>query len=110
MNVIFRAATDIYWDGVRVLAGVLDADGKLTTIAEPVKFVMKPRPLHMPIEEPTFEFTADAARNLMTALWEAGIRPAEFKHPNGEINRLEAHLADMRKLVFSNEPQPQGDR
>lgn len=108
--IVFRAATDIYWgDGVRVIAAHLDAQGKLYAVAEPAKFTMKQIQPHDLIAEPTFQFTADEAKNLMTALWEAGVRPANVPNASGEINRIEAHLADMRRLVFkdSSIPQPQ---
>lgn len=53
--------------------------------------------------EPTMDLSRQSAIALMTALWKAGIRPAI--EPNeleqrGEIRRLEAHLTDMRNLVF----------
>lgn len=96
----FRAATDIYWDGVRVIAGSIDGEGKIASIAEPVLFNMVKREPHTPIVEPTFCFTSDEAKNLMTALWEAGIRPAGVSSPSAEIKRIEEHLSDMRRLVF----------
>lgn len=105
--IVFRAATDIYWgDGVRVLAAHLDAEGRLHAVAQPVQFTMQKREPHAPIIEPTFQFTADEAKNLMTALWEAGVRPANAPNASGEINRLEAHLADLQKLAFPSRAAP----
>jgi hypothetical protein len=102
----FRAATDIYWDGIRVIAVTLNADGRISHVAEPVQFTMKAITPGDMIGAPTFEFTAADAKSLMTALWEAGVRPADFKNANGEINRMEAHLEDMRRLVFVTDAAP----
>ena len=98
--IVFRAATDIYWDGVRVLVCHTDAEGKVSAVAEPVQFTMRQRGPGTPIGAPTFEFDKASADNLMNALWEAGFRPSGYKSPDGEVRRLEAHLEDMRTLVF----------
>lgn len=96
----FRAQISPYTDTVSVLAVVQDGTGFLSAFATPVDFVFVNRTPDKPIAGPTFELPSHAARSLMNALWEAGMRPTEFKSPSGEINRLEAHLQDMRKLVF----------
>ena len=101
--IVFRAATDIYWDGIRVLACTVDAEGKISSIAQPVQFTMQERTPSTPILEPTFQFDSETANSLMNALWEAGLRPSGYKSPAGEVRRLEAHLEDMRTLVFKGE-------
>lgn len=99
--IVFRAARDINWDDVRVIAATLKLDGRIYAVAKPVEFDLKPYD-YRTLTDPTFRFTNDEAQNLMSALWEAGIRPAGVSSPSSEIKRMEAHLEDMRKLVFKN--------
>lgn len=104
----FRAASIDWMDRVSVLACERDrATGMLSHVAAPLEFTMKPHEPGAFIQHGTLELDARAAVSLMDALWHAGVRPSDFKSPNGEINRLEAHLADMRKLVFK--PGSHGD-
>lgn len=97
----FRAAAVDWMDRVDLLICERDyTTNKIGAIAKRVDLVMVP---HVPgslVSESTLSLAATEAVNLMNALWGAGVRPSDFKSPNGEINRLEAHLADMRKIVF----------
>jgi hypothetical protein len=103
----FRAASIDWMDRISILACELDrSSGKIAYIAKPVEFVMAPHTGTM-IQNGTMELDATAARSLMNALWEAGVRPSNFKNQSGEINRLETHLADMRRLVFATGGEPQ---
>ena len=41
------------------------------------------------------------AKALMSALWQAGVRPdVHDRDPNAQINAMTNHLEDMRRLVF----------
>ena len=97
----FKAATNVFWDDrVSILALQRDGLGKIAAIVKPVQLTLEKHEAGALIECGTLELDAESARSLMNALWSAGLRPADFKNPNGEINRLEAHLEDMRRLVF----------
>ena len=37
---------------------------------------------------------------LMTAMWAAGIRPANGEGSPGQLGATERHLADMKKIAF----------
>lgn len=50
--------------------------------------------------EPTFSLSDDRSQNLMDALWGAGFRPSEGTGSAGAMAAVQAHLADMRRLVF----------
>lgn len=97
----FKAASLDWMDRVSILGCQRDhSTGKIAYVAKLVEFTMEP---HKPggfIQNGTFELDAQAATSLMNALWQAGVRPSDFKNPSGEINRMEAHLADMRRLLF----------
>lgn len=55
------------------------------------------------LAEPTLSLGADAAQRLMDELWRAGLRPSYKKaDPNPQIEAMQAHLADMRELVFKH--------
>ncbi len=99
----FRAASVEWMDRVDILVCQRDhTTDKIGSVAEPLQFTMKARDPGMPILQATLELSSQEASNLMNALWQAGVRPSDFKHPSGEVNRLEAHLSDMRKLVFKD--------
>lgn len=50
--------------------------------------------------EPSLRLPTEVAQRLMDELWHAGLRPAEGKGSAGQLAAMQAHLADMRKLVF----------
>lgn len=95
----FRAAVLDYWHRVSILVCLTDREtGRIAQVAKPIQMIMEPYQQGITIG--TWEMDIEAAIRLMDALWKAGVRPHEFQNPSGEINRLEAHLSDMRKLVF----------
>ena len=102
----FKAAQQHWSDSVAILGCQRDGLGKIAAIVKPLNLTLERHEESHFINDPTLMLDAQSAQSLMNALWSAGLRPAEAKYPNGEINRLEAHLADMRKLVF----QPHGDK
>lgn len=98
----FRAFSQPYMEGIGLMIVQLNDIGKVSHYAKPVVVEMverSPADFATPIF-PTFDLSMQDAIGLMNTLWEAGVRPTEFKHPSGEIQRLEAHLEDMRKLAF----------
>lgn len=44
--------------------------------------------------------TKEAARNLMDALWNCGVRPSNGAQTVGELSAVKSHLEDMRTLYF----------
>jgi hypothetical protein len=53
----------------------------------------------------TFRLNTEQAQQLMDLLWRSRVRPAEIESI-GQVSAMEAHLADLRKLVF--EPSQYG--
>lgn len=97
----FRAFTQPYMDGIGLMVVDTDDYGKVSYYAKPVLFEMVERtPNTIGPVSPTMDLAMQDAVGLMNALWEAGVRPTEFKHPSGEINRMQAHIADLRAMAF----------
>lgn len=95
---IFKAATNDFMRIVDILAVV---EGRPECVAKPVLFTLQEVKVG-DYTEPTLSLKLAEAQSLMTALWEAGVRPHDYKNANGEIQRIEAHLQDMRQLVFGH--------
>jgi hypothetical protein len=55
------------------------------------------------IRDPSMVLSLDSAQSLMDALWDAGVKPSGGEGHTAHIRALNAHLDDMRKLVFKNE-------
>jgi hypothetical protein len=51
--------------------------------------------------EPVMRFSNAQATNLMDELWAAGVRPSDGTGSTGQLAATQAHLQDMRTLVFS---------
>lgn len=96
----FYAQSQDYLRSVGILITKDPIRGK-RLIAKPVLLEFEEREDNDYIEDPTLRFSKEDAQRLMDELWSIGLRPTEAKYPNGEINRLEAHLSDMRALVFN---------
>jgi hypothetical protein len=47
-----------------------------------------------------FRLERDHAQTLMDDLYRAGLRPADARATQGQIEAVQYHLEDMRKLVF----------
>ncbi len=71
-------------------------------MAEPLTF----RPLE-PTEvfEPQLELNDSEAQSLMDQLWQCGIRPTEGTGSAGAMAATQAHLADLRRLIFKDARQ-----
>ena len=68
-------------------------------VAEPLTF----RPLgEDEIERPQFELNNSDAQSLMDQLWQCGLRPTEGAGSAGAMAATQAHLADLRRLVFDD--------
>lgn len=56
--------------------------------------------------EPTFRLRKDAAQELIDGLWQCGLRPSEGTGSAGALAATQAHLQDMRALVFELNTKP----
>lgn len=54
---------------------------------------------------PTFSLRMEEGQQLMDELWRCGLRPTEGTGSAGAMAAVQAHLADMRKLVFTEREQ-----
>lgn len=64
-----------------------------------VNVIMETPPTGMSVE-PTFRLEYQHAQTLMDDLWNCGLRPTEGAGSAGAMAATQAHLQDMRKLVF----------
>ena len=53
--------------------------------------------------QPTLSMRQDEAQQLMDELWRVGLRPSEGTGSAGAMAAVQAHLADLRALVFKGE-------
>lgn len=99
----FRAAVVDYQNSVQILACELDAGGNVFKTVKPVELVQTPEEnFGRLILEPTMQLKLSEAQSLLDALLDAGMRPTNLSNPSGEIQRINDHLQDMRKLVFKD--------
>jgi hypothetical protein len=49
---------------------------------------------------PLLRLTMTEAQDFMDRLWDCGVRPTEAKGSAGQLTAVQAHLNDMRQLVF----------
>ena len=96
----FKASVMDYYDLLGILVSEKDANGNRTHIAKPVDFEFVPHEPHKLITRGTIQLEIEQGKALMTALWDAGVRPHGIGDKSSEIRRIENHLEDMRKLVF----------
>jgi hypothetical protein len=90
MKVKWLAQSTIYRDSIDLLAVIDYGTGR--DIGLPVQLLMTKQEEGMPVSEPTLALQPDSAKSLMQALWDAGIRPADWSSPDGEINALRNHV------------------
>jgi hypothetical protein len=68
-------------------------------VAEPVSFKEIGDDI---VEQPTFDLSQEQGQRLMDQLWDCGLRPTEGTGSAGAMAAVQAHLADMRTLVFQS--------
>jgi hypothetical protein len=95
--------------GIRVLAAMAEPWRSHITLGvckqEPDGFYVVSDPQFVKVSEmeplsPSFTISVEAAQALMDSLWQCGLRPTEGTGSAGALAATQAHLADMRKLVF----------
>lgn len=90
MNFTWRAQSTIYRQSIDLLA-LREIGGELEII-EPLVISVRRMNLYEAISQPSLALEPDSARSLMQALWDAGIRPAEFKSTDAEVIALKSHI------------------
>lgn len=100
------AQSTIYRDSIEIL--IVDSNsrrgnGAYGLIVKPLELELVERPPGS--FQPTLELPPDSARSLMQALWDAGIRPADWSSPDGEINALRKHVEFAQKVAFQLLPR-----
>jgi hypothetical protein len=102
-TLLFRAHAPLHWgDEVHLSIAHRCPDGHLAVV-EPLAFrTVDPGKV---IEQPTIRMQREEAQKLIDELWRAGVRPTEGQGSVGQLAATNAHLADMRRLVF-DPPMP----
>jgi hypothetical protein len=95
-----RVAKGPWSPGLQVLISHNQPGNGGLFVAEPLTF--KPAAAFEPLE-PQLELDDTEAQSLMDQLWQCGIRPTEGTGSAGAMAATQAHLADLRKLVFEDE-------
>ena len=62
--------------------------------------------LHGVPPEPTVAIEDEAAQQLINSLWFMGYRPEITSSLNGELAAKDAHIHDLRSLVFKDKVEP----
>lgn len=66
-------------------------DGR-RAVAKPTYFELVPLPDNEAIEAPTFSLPFEKAKQLMQAMWDAGIRPASGEGSGAQVSALQKHI------------------
>lgn len=88
---------------------LIDRQGGKVAIAEPLgPLVFKPHAELSPMPAPTLSLPGlggkDILKAFVTAAVAVGIKPEPHAFLEGRLAASEAHLADMRRLVFKGKP------
>jgi hypothetical protein len=65
--------------------------------------VWAPLPPNTVVDEPCLTMNEKSAQALMDQLWSTGLRPTEGTGSAGSLAATQAHLQDMRAIVFDME-------
>jgi hypothetical protein len=91
------------WNG-DIECALFHKTGQDIAVVEPLSFRNIERGYR--ISEPTFRMSYDEAQMLMDELYRAGLRPTEARSSAGQLQAMENHLNDMRRLVFEQFTKP----
>jgi hypothetical protein len=73
--------------------------GDKILVAQPVAMIESDRDVSLP---PFFRLDQSLAQQLMDSMWNCGIRPTQGAGSTGAMTAVQAHLEDMRRLVFND--------
>ncbi len=85
--------------GLNIFIDEFTAGQQKNLLAQPLTFVETE--LYACCEAPTFSLSETGAQHLMDQLWACGVRPIEEVGTTKQVEAIQAHLADMKKLVFN---------
>lgn len=75
------------------------ADGS-NGVAAPVVFAPVPEGESTP---PSLSLSREAAQDLMSRMWQLGIRPREGEGTLAHVSAMQQHIEDLRKVAFKGE-------
>lgn len=92
------------WSGmVAIRMGKVSLENNHTTfVAKPVEFHTEALKVNEEVV-PFMQLAYEEAQMFMDSLWAAGLRPTEGTGSAGAMAAVQAHLKDMRALVFKGE-------
>lgn len=98
-RVIFHAQRRMFENAIALAIATRDDHGRIS-VAEPIMFRAIAEGAY--IEPASLALSLDDAQALMDELWHVGLRPSEGTGSAGAMAAVQAHLADMRRLVFKD--------
>jgi len=98
-----------YGRHVEVLLCMTDHAGHITATVKPFVVEAMTDEQRNTLLESTMSrgLAMDFLQSALDAAWAEGLRPTNYLDERpAEINRMEAHIADLRRLLFSRPPEP----
>lgn len=103
-TIVFRAQRDPYFhDKIELRFVVRQPDGTICAPSVTITALPSDEENNLTSSEPiqpALVMDGNEARLLMDELWLAGVRPSEGMGSVGQLSAVQAHLEDMRRLVF----------
>lgn len=91
----FYSARNIMWNSIDL--HIIDRTRPKGVASEIIYKVVEPGVAY----EPVLRLQPEEAEQLMTELWNAGVRPLNIQNLSGELSAVKYHLEDMRKLALN---------
>ena len=80
---------------------------RLVYLAQPTKLeLLKEEDLLVEERDPLLTMPMGSGQKLMDELWRAGLRPTEGTGSAGALAATQAHIQDLRAIVFKGEVKP----
>ncbi|MBE2178898.1 MAG: hypothetical protein IAE97_00295 [Chthoniobacterales bacterium] len=106
-----HATRDFWYPGkeISLHAATFRPDGKLSARVSSIQLERIDEDSLIPVCENDAALRIDetAAQRLMDDLWNCGIRPTNVRHQSDALAATQAHLTDMRRIVFHTNQIPQ---
>ena len=99
----FRAERRVWSDSLEIYARQTIGGQVYAVIADGLKAVATKNDLAWPVFI-ALPLIDNAGQSLFDALWSAGFRPNSGESSVAHVNAMQAHLQDLRTLVFKNKP------
>ena len=95
---LFNVQRVVWTNSIEISIGVRAENGRMA-IADPLTFRATDAGQ---IARPALTLRPQEAQTLIDELWNAGLRPSEGAGSAGAMAAVQAHLQDMRRLVFKD--------